>query len=455
MNIDNIQSVIDLISSAISEDAEASISGWYIINASYDSEVAKYRSLIENSKNWLDNYRASLIEESSISSLKIKYTSSSGYFIEIVKSQISKVPDYFHHKQSLVNASRFTTTELWEFQENILSAEEKMAAREYEVFEEVRQKILWDSTDIRLVSQYIWELDVITWLTKLAYMKNYVKPTMTAKYTLSIEWWRHPVIEEMWGDFISNDLHLDKKVFSHIITWPNMWWKSTFLRQNSLIILLAHIGSFVPAKAATIPLTDKLFSRVGASDNLYLGQSTFMVEMQEIAYILHNATEKSFVIIDEVWRGTSTYDGMSLAWAILKENHDIIQAKTLFSTHYHELCEESKVLAGVKNFSVAVWENEDNIVFLRKIIPGAMYKSYGLEVAKLAWIHKRVLQESRKMLQKLQSQSTKQLSLSIPEKTDIPEEKNKIIQKIEAIDINSLSPIDALVKLHELQNDIY
>ncbi len=457
MNKNSIQSVIDLIESSISEEAESSVLWWNIIKTSYDAEVDKYRGLILDSKNWLDAYRSKLIEKTWISSLKIKYNNASGYFIEIPKSQIEKVSEDFHHKQTLVNASRYITQELWEFQEEILSAEEKMAAREHELFEEIRKKVLQSWEDIRELSNNTAELDVIVWLSDLAYTNNYTRPEVWKNIALDIQGWRHPVIETMESDFISNDLYLDRKVFSHIITGPNMWGKSTFLRQNSLIILLAHLWSFVPAKKAKIPLTDKLFSRVWASDNLFLGQSTFMVEMQEIAYILNNATKDSFVIIDEVGRGTSTYDGLSLAWAILKENHDIIEAKTLFSTHYHELCEEAKILPWVKNFSVAVWENEDSIVFLRKIVPWAMYKSYGMEVAKLAGINKRVLVESQKMLQKLQNQEMSQLSLELIQEQNHREEKNeisKLEKKLSAIDINALTPIQALTMLHELQNDI-
>ena len=450
---DKLDTIISYIEESILEDAENIITNGNIIQSSYDTEVAKYRALIESSKNWLDSYRAELIEKTWVTSLKIKYNGNSGYFIEIPKSQASNILENFQHKQTLVNASRYVTTELLNFQDDVLHAEEKMAAREYELFEKIRSDILESSSEIREVSSAIAEIDVLVWLSECAYNNNYVQPVMCENYDLKIVWGRHPVIETMGEDFISNDLSLTKKVFSHIITWPNMWGKSTFLRQNSLILLLAHIGSFVPAKSASIPLTDRLFSRVWASDNLFLGQSTFMVEMQEVAYILNNATKKSFVIIDEVGRGTSTYDGMSLAWAILKENHDVIGAKTLFSTHYHEICEESKILDWVQNFSVAVWENEENIVFLRKIVPWAMYKSFGIEVAKIAWINKRVLNESRKMLEKLQNQEMQQLSLGIPEKEQHSHEHqySALVDRLEAIDINALTPMEALVQLHELQ----
>ena len=273
---------------------------------------------------------------------------------------------------------------------------------------------------------------------------------------------RHPVVEKMEKNFISNDLNLNKKEYVHIITWPNMWGKSTFLRQNALIILMAHIGSFVPASEAQIPLTDRIFSRVWASDNLFLGQSTFMVEMQEVANILHNSTEKSFVIIDEVWRGTSTYDGMSLAWAILKENHDKIKARTLFATHYHELIDESKQLSWVRNFSVAVGENEENLVFLRKIIPGGIKKSFWLEVARIAGVSNGVISEAKNMLRSLEKThlQTAQMSLwgltqpevQVVEK--IVQKQSEVEELLKQIDVNNLTPMEALNKLNELKSNI-
>lgn len=452
MITEGIQKIIDLIDHAISDEIALGDNSWYVLKPDYDEEIDRLRWMIENSRVWLDNYREWLIEETGISTLKIKYTWASGYFIEIPKSQISKIWDSFTHKQTLVNASRYITHELLDFESDIVMAEQNMLQREAEILEWLRQEVLVYWTEIRHLTSQVWELDLVWSLAQVAYTHWYSCPKITHDYKMEITSGRHAVIETMGNDFISNDLYLDKKIFSHLITWPNMWWKSTFLRQNVLIILLAHIGSFVPAKKAIIPMTDKIFSRIWASDNLYLGQSTFMVEMQEIAYILNNATANSFVIIDEVWRGTSTYDGMSLAWSILQENHNYIQAKTLFSTHYHELCEEAKTLSWVKNFSVAVWENDENIIFLRKIIPWAIYKSYGIEVAKLAGINKRVLAESRKMLEKLRSQDTSQLSLSIPEIAPEKKVKDPIIASLEWLDLNSLTPMDALVKLHELQS---
>lgn len=453
-----IQAIIDLIDSAIKEDAQAMITGGDIIKDGYDTEVDEIRHIIHNSKEWLSEYQARLIEDSKIPQLKIKYTNLVGYFIEVPKSQALKVPDYFVHKQTLVSASRFVTEELKEFEKKLIEWEGRLAEKEYALFNELREKILENYKSLKENSSRLAFIDFVAGMAELASKYNYVRPEIHENYALDIKGWRHPIVEQFEKDFISNDLQFTKKDFVHILTGPNMGWKSTFLRQNALIILMAHMGSFVPAREANIPLTDKIFSRIGASDNLALGQSTFMVEMQEIAYILHNSTDKSFVIIDEVGRGTSTYDGMSLAWAILKYNHDVIKAKTLFATHYHELIDEAKTLPWVKNFSVAVGENDENLIFLRKIVPWGIKKSYGIEVARIAWVGKVVIQEAKKMLKKLEEEHTgtrvSQLSLWdlwVKREVKIVEKESVVEEEIKNIDINNITPIDALVILQELK----
>lgn len=456
--MENIKNIIDLIDIAIKEDAENNIMWWEIINDNFDEQVDHYRKLVNNSKDWLINYQSQLSETYQLSSLKIKYTSASWYFIEIPKSQVTKVPDLFVHKQTLVNASRFITQELKEFESEILDAEWKKAEREYELFLEVRDKILNGFNEIKEVSDKTAFIDFIASMWEVAYSNNFVKPEINKTYTFEVTWWRHIVIEQTEKDFISNDLCLTNNKYIHIITWPNMWWKSTFLRQNALIVLLAHIGSFVPARKAIIPITDKIFSRIWANDNLFLWQSTFMVEMQEIANILNNSTKNSFVIIDEVWRGTSTYDWMSLAWAILKENHDNIKAKTLFATHYHELIDESKNLAWVANFSVAVWENEENLVFLRKIIPWGIKKSFWLEVARIAGLSKSTIIEAKKMLKLLELEHSKiswtQLSLSTEPIIEYIEKDSEVEKLLKKIDVNNLTPMEALNKISELKSKL-
>lgn len=460
--MEEIQKIIDLIDSAIKEDADHLITGWNIIADWYDVEVDTYRRTIKTSNEWLAWYQANLIAETGISTLKIKFTWASGYFLEVPKSQISKVPEYFVQRQSLVNAARFVTPELKEFETGLLEAQWNLASLEYDLFSKVREEILEEFDTIKKISESSANIDVLSNLAFVAYENNYIQPKMVKTGELKILGGRHPVVEKMERNFISNDLKLNSKEYVHIITWPNMWGKSTFLRQNALIILMAHIGSFVPATEAQIPLTDRIFSRVWASDNLFLWQSTFMVEMQEVANILHNSTEKSFVIIDEVGRGTSTYDGMSLAWAILKENHDNIKARTLFATHYHELIDESKKLSGVKNFSVAVWENEENLVFLRKIIPGWIKKSFWLEVARIAGVSNSVISEAKNMLRSLEKThlQTAQMSLwgltepevQVVEK--IVEKQSEVENKLRDINVNNMTPMEALNMLSELKGNI-
>ncbi len=458
----DIVNIISLIEKSIKEDGENLITSGNIIKDWFNTEIDKIRDRINNSREWLANYQSKLIRETWIGTLRIKYTNITGYFIEISKNQVSKVLDYFVYKQTLVNATRYITEELKDFEKEIMEWEQILADLEYKEFLEIREQILNSFKNIKELSEKTAKVDFTTSLSRVAYMWNYTKPEITTNYDLQIKLGRHPIIEKITSDFISNDLELWKNDFVHIITWPNMWWKSTFLRQNALILLMAHIGSYVPAFKAIIPITDKIFSRVWASDNLYLGQSTFMVEMQEMANILNNSTENSFVIIDEIGRGTSTYDGMSLAWAILKENHENIKAKTLFATHYHELVDESKSLKWVKNFSVAVGENEDNIVFLRKIVPWWMKKSYWLEVASLAWINKNIINEAKIMLRKLElshNGSSKQLSLWIDKSCKevevvYVEKDNEVIELLKNIDINSLTPIEALNKLQDLKTKI-
>lgn len=454
-----IENIIDLLEKSIKENPENSLTSWEIIADGYDSIVDSYRNTLNNSKDWLVAYQSRLVNETQINNLKIKYTNVSGYFIEIPKSQTSKIPDSFIHKQTLVNASRYITIELKEFEQKFLEAQNEKGAREYEIFLDIREKILDNYSNIKKSSDISSNIDFVSSLSQVAYENNYVKPQIIDSYDLNIVSWRHPIIEKKSIDFISNNLDLNTNKFIHIITGPNMWWKSTFLRQNALIILLAHIGSYVPAKSANIPITDKIFSRIWANDNLFLGQSTFMVEMQEVANILNNSTKNSFVIIDEVGRWTSTYDGMSLAWAILKENHDNIKAKTLFATHYHELIDESKNLNWVSNFSVAVWENEENLVFLRKIIPGWIKKSFWLEVAKIAGLSNSTITEAKKMLKKLEIEHSRvfwwQLTLWTEPIVEYIEKEviceSEVEQELKKMDINNLTPIEALSKLNELK----
>lgn len=459
--MEDIKAVIKIIDNAILEDTVNSLTSWWIIKESYDEEICGHREVIKNSKDWLLSYQIRLIKETWISNLRIKFTSASWYFIEVSKVQVSKISDNFIHKQSLVNASRFITLELKDFEQKLMEWERVLAEREYELFLDIRLKILSSFDNINLTAQKNWFIDFMSTLALVSKNSNYCRPILWQNKNINILWWRHPVIEQIENDFISNDLLLTNKDHVHIVTWPNMWGKSTFLRQNSLIILMAHMGCFTPAKKVDINIVDKIFSRVWASDNLFLWQSTFMVEMQEMAHIINNSTEKSFIIIDEIWRWTSTYDGISLAWSILVYIHGTIKAKTLFATHYHELIDESKSLTWVSNYSVAVWENEENLVFLRKIIPGWIKKSFWLEVAKIAWINEIILKEARNMLKNLELEHNKikwsQLSLlnfSSPVDSSSLMQGSIIEKELKTLDINSLTPLQAMMKINEWKNKI-
>lgn len=453
--MEKINDLIKILDEALAWEQEF-LKTWIMFKSWFDEKLDEYRLIVENSNEFLENYTKNLIQKTGISSLKIKYNKISWYFIEIPLSWKSKVPDFFEYKTTLVNAVRYTTKELRDFEEKILSWETFLRQREEEIFYKLLDNITVNYDFLKNISVWVWNLDFFCSLSKVSIENNYIKPEINTNYDLEIIWWRHPVIEKMEENFISNDLVMNKKSFIHIITWPNMWWKSTYLRQNALIIYMAHLGMFVPAKKAVIPLCDKIFSRIWASDNLFKWASTFMVEMQEMANILNNATDKSFVIIDEVWRWTSTYDWMSLAYSIVRYLHDKIKSKTLFATHYHELVDEWKKLKWVKNMSVAVSENEDNIVFLRKIIPWGIKKSYWIEVANLAWLPEEVLNIASCFLKTMEQKNNfVQLTLWYFEpswKKDL--EENEVEKELKNIDINNMTPIEALNFLHNLKSKI-
>lgn len=459
MSISRLESIITLLDTSFTDDISHLWSWNEIIKEGYDIEIDAYRKTLSDVKDWLSEYQKQISEETGIHNLRIKFTSQAWYFIEVSKNQVHKVPESFVHTQTLVNASRFITPELNTFQQKLFEAEDFISQRENQIFLQILDTLLLDFDFIKKVSYSVGDLDYLSWLSRVAYGANFVKPSMHTASSLEIHAGRHPIIESISNDFISNSLVLTPQDYIHIITWPNMWWKSTYLRQNAIIILLAHIWSFVPAKTAHIPITDKIFSRVWAYDNLYFWQSTFMVEMQEMSNILHNATDKSFVIIDEIGRGTSTYDGMSLAWAILVYLHNYSKVKTLFATHYHEITDLSQELPWVSNYSVAVWENNDNIIFLRKIISGAMKQSYGIEVAKIAGLPSWVLRTAREFLSQIsswQKEYSYQLQLwdihSVDNKNTEDVKYSEIWQSIVDLDIDTLTPLQALSLLSELQS---
>lgn len=459
--IKDVINIIKLLDDSIKEDAINNITDWEIIADNYDDRIDEYRQTILNANNWLTEYQNLLKQKYNITTLKIKVTNISWYFIEIPKTQISKIDESFIHKQTLVNANRYITNELKDYEQKIIEANEQKSNLEYELFLNIRDQVLSKADNIIELSYNISFIDFISSQAYVSDLYNFNRPELTESFDLNIKSARHPIIENSVDDFISNDLNLNKSEFIHIITWPNMWWKSTFLRQNALIILLSHIWLNVPAKNAKIPITDRIFTRIWAWDNLVLGQSTFMIEMQEVANILNNATNKSFIIIDEVWRWTSTFDWMSLAWSILKEIHDNIWAKTLFSTHYHELIDESIKLKKVKNFSVAVWENEENLVFLRKIISWWIKKSFWLEVARIAGISDNTIKEAKKMLQIMEQKEQTKFATQL-RFTDNFEPHNRQKDKenenyteikgiLDKTNINELTPIMALNLINKIK----
>ena len=398
-------------------------------------------------------------EKTRISSLKVGYNQVFGYYIEVTTPHLSKVPQNYIRKQTLTNAERFITPELKEREDLILNAQEKINQKEYELFLQIRSQVAERTKDIQKTAELLSTMDVLTSLASVATDFGYVKPEVNQSNEILIEEGRHPVLERVLpsGSFIPNETTLNNSDLIHIITGPNMAGKSTYLRQVSLIVLLAQIGSFVPAKKAKIGIVDRIFTRVGAMDNITLGQSTFLVEMNETANILNNATSQSLILLDEIGRGTSTFDGLAIAWAVTEHIHNQIKAKTLFATHYHELTELASFLPQVKNYNIAVKESKGEVIFLRKIVPGGCDDSYGIEVAKLAGIPKVVLEKAKEILTQLEEGEvtvkkipmTKVEKLNLAQKTLFEKKESEIEKELKRLEVEKLTPIEALNKLAE------
>lgn len=401
----DMSEIVHLIKSALVEAPPLRLSEGGIFKEGYHAELDELRTLKSNSHAWIANYQTELRESSGIKTLKVGYTKAFGYYIEVSRGQSGNVPDYFQRRQTLVNGERFITPELKEYEHKVLFAEEKMGILENELFKQLREKISAEAQAIRHIAQSIARIDCLLSLATVAALYRYVRPTVDESDRIVIDGGRHPVIEALLvgESFIPNDVLLDNKENRLLlITGPNMAGKSTYIRQTALLVILAQIGSFIPAKSAHIGIVDKVFTRIGASDDLSRGQSTFMVEMAETANILHNATSRSLVILDEIGRGTSTYDGISIAWAVAEYLLSSKSAKTLFATHYWELTQMEGQIPGALNYTVAVHESERGIVFLRKIIRGGTDKSYGIHVAKLAGLPAPVIKRAQEMLTKLE-----------------------------------------------------
>ena len=406
-DLDDLNDLYNLINQSILEEPSITLKDGNIIKSDFNEELKELRDISKNGAYMIKEIENEEREKTGVKSLKIGFNKVFGYFIEITKANLNtaKIDESYIRKQTLSNAERFITPKLKEIEDKILNAEEKIKSLEYEIFVNIRNEIYKNIDRIQKVSKTIANIDVFVSLATVAYINNYVRPNINEDDKLDIKNGRHPVVENIVGEenFVPNDTYLNTgENIINIITGPNMAGKSTYMRQTAVIALMAHIGSFVPAEYANIPILDRIFTRVGASDDLSQGQSTFMVEMSEVSHILKNATDKSLVILDEIGRGTSTYDGISLAWSIVEYIQSKIKCKTLFATHYHELTDIENEFSEVKNYSIAVKEDDDNIIFLRKIIPTGADKSYGIYVAKLAKLPDEVINRSREILSDLE-----------------------------------------------------
>jgi DNA mismatch repair protein MutS len=472
LELDDLADMVKLIEASINPDAGSSMRTGEIIKDGYNGEVDELRRISRDSKQWLLQLESSERERTGIKSLKVGYNKVFGYYIEVTKSNLSLIPQDYQRKQTLANAERYIINELKEFEEKIFSAEERLSRIEQELFQQVKNQIIAHNNRIQLTAAAVAQIDVLTNLAYIAVNNNYNRPLVNESNKIMLVGARHPVIEKLQRDaFVSNDVNLDNSTeMIQIITGPNMAGKSTFARTVALITLLAQIGSFIPAEKGEIGVVDKIFARVGASDDIATGQSTFMVEMNEVANIINNATAKSLIILDEVGRGTSTFDGLSIAWAITEYLHDQIKAKTIFTTHYHELTALANNLPGVTNYNVLVREHQDSINFLYKIHPGCANKSYGIQVARLAGLPEQLLISAKQILNCLEEASAapKQVAFAFletaaPETYSLPlntkqqktdHELANILADLQFLDINKLTPLEALNYLAELKTKL-
>ena len=433
-DLDDLSDICGLITDAIDEEAPLTVREGKMIKSGYNEEIDRLRLASTDGKKWMADLLEEEKERSGIKNLRIKYNKVFGYYLEVTKSFIDQVPEDWMRKQTLVNAERYTTPKLKELEETITGAEDKLYALEYNVFCEVRDAIYAQIGRIQTAAKIIAGVDMLASLAVVARQNNYVRPQIRKKGAIDIKNGRHPVVEKMIKNdmFVANDTYLDNdKHRISIITGPNMAGKSTYMRQTALIVLMAQIGSFVPAEKAVIGIVDRIFTRVGASDDLASGQSTFMVEMTEVANILRNATKDSLIILDEIGRGTSTFDGLGIAWAVIEHIADkkLLGAKTLFATHYHELTELEGKLDSVDNYCVAVKEQGEDIIFLRKIIKGGADKSYGIQVAKLAGVPENVLRRAREIVDELSNNDIAERAKDIAVEYEIPDYEYGIEQQ--------------------------
>ena len=477
--LDTLEDLYQLLNESIMEEPPLAMKEGGIIKDGYDADVDMLRQAKTEGKNWLAQLEEEEREKTGIRNLKVKYNKVFGYYLEVTNAYKELVPDYYTRKQTLANAERFITPRLKELEDTILGAEDKLYALEYTLYCKVRDRIASEVLRVQKTAKAVAKIDVFTSLALVAERNNYVRPKINEKGLIDIKGGRHPVVEKMTPDnmFIANDTLLDdKKNRVSIITGPNMAGKSTYMRQSALIVLMAQIGSFVPADSANIGICDRIFTRVGASDDLASGQSTFMVEMTEVANILRNATSSSLLILDEIGRGTSTFDGLSIAWAVVEHisNKKLLGAKTLFATHYHELTELEGKLDSVNNYCIAVKEQGDDIVFLRKIVKGGADKSYGIQVAKLAGVPESVIVRAKEIVGELSEAdiTTKVREISAQgsetkarqkkyDEVDLAQislfdtvKDDDVLEELKEIDVSNLTPMDALNTIYRLQNKL-
>ena len=480
--MDGLSDLADLIERAIEPDPPISVRDGGIIRDGFDEEADKLRHAKTEGKTWLAKLEQEEKEKTGIKNLRIKFNKVFGYYFEVTNSFKDLVPDYFVRKQTLANAERYTTDRLKELEDIILGAEDRLFSLEYDLFCQVRDQIAGEVERIQRTAKAVARLDVFASLSSVATRNNYIKPQINEKGVIQIKNGRHPVVEKMMRDdlFVANDTYLDNgKNRISVITGPNMAGKSTYMRPTALITLMAQIGSFVPAGEANIGICDRIFTRVGASDDLASGQSTFMVEMTEVANILRNATRNSLLILDEIGRGTSTFDGLSIAWAVIEHisNTKLLGAKTLFATHYHELTELEGTMSGVNNYCIAVKEQGDDIVFLRKIVKGGADKSYGIQVAKLAGVPDSVIERAKELVEELShaditvrareiaensaNSQPQRRSVPRPDEVDMLQmsifdtvKDDDIVKELKELELSTMTPIDALNTLYRLQNKL-
>ncbi len=465
---ENLMILADLIEKAIREDAPPIIHEGGMIKSGYDSELDELVHISRDGKGWLARLEMRERDATGINALKVRYNKVFGYYIEVPKTRMAAVPTHYVRKQTLVNAERYITDELKSFESRVLEAEERRASLEYEIFNRIRAEVVKNNASIQQIARFLARLDCLLTLAEIADQNNYCRPQINTEGYIRIDEGRHPVVEKMITAerFVPNSIVIDNDENQIlIITGPNMAGKSTVLRQVALQVLMAHIGSFVPAQSASICVTDRIFTRVGALDNLSQGQSTFMVEMQETANILNNSTEQSLVIMDEIGRGTSTFDGLSIAWAVAEYLHDLngCGVKTLFATHYHELTDLTLTKPRVKNYNIAVKEWNDEIIFLRKLVEGGTNRSYGIQVARLAGIPGQVLKRAKKILAEIEKGGHtadglptigQDESVSIKRDAQLSlfrQPEDFIIEKLGRIDISNLTPLEALNILNNLR----